>query len=76
MPKDYVQFTVPDGAKKVRITFDKEKDKLQAEFIHDKPSEDPKPDKSGDGPTATDHVKSFFTGQGEGAFANPDEEDE
>lgn len=76
MANDYIQFTIPDNAKKIRIRYNKDTDKINAEFLFDKENS---VDKSKEEtietakPTVGDHIKSALTGTGPGMFANPDE---
>lgn len=75
MAKDYLEYNVPDGTDKIRIRYNAETEKLEAEMIPkeetDPPPVTPPPP---DGVTVTDHVVSFLTGKGKGAFANSEED--
>ena len=75
MPAEYLQYTVPEGTAKVRIRYNAETNKIEAEMIPKDVTEPPPDETTSSGEvTVTDHVTSFFTGKGKGAFANPDED--
>lgn len=79
MTKDYIRFKVPKGSTSVKIFYDAEKNSLKADWKVDteKPPDKPlveKPDN--DKVTLGNHIKSLFTGQGKGAFADPIEDED
>ena len=71
-------FDIPEGATQVKITWDADNDRPVAQFKKGKKESDDggtssSKSKSGSGggsPSTWDHVRSFITGEGPGAFGD------
>lgn len=71
-----LRFRVPDGATSVEIVWDDEKEKPVARWRRKKSDPPDKPSDDSDKPKVSDHLRSFFTGKGKGAFADDADADD